>query len=81
RDSLPQEQRNEAGIRNWLVEHNIILINGNEEKSVEEILNDSFYPQLERILRRRLFDDLRSLSPRLENPVAELPVQIFPAVE
>lgn len=55
RDRLPKGQRNADGIRDWMVQNGIILINGGKsdgkEKTPEEILNDSFYPQLERIMQ------------------------------
>lgn len=54
RDKLPPEERNADGVRKWMTEQGIILINGSEEKSSEEILCDSFYPQLERIQQKAL---------------------------
>jgi len=36
-------------VKQWMTKNRIILINGSETKSDEEILDDSFYPQLERI--------------------------------
>lgn len=54
RDNLPPEERNADGVKKWMTEQGIILINGSEEKSSEEILCDSFYPQLERIQQKAL---------------------------
>lgn len=54
RDKLPIGERNETGVRKWLTEHGIILINGTEHKTPKEILRDSFYPQLERIQQKAL---------------------------
>ncbi len=39
-------------IKGWLTENNLILINGIETKSADEILTDSFYPQLQRVFNR-----------------------------
>lgn len=38
-------------VKRWLTEHGIILINGSQTKTDDDILNDSFKPQLERIKR------------------------------
>lgn len=54
RDSLPEGERNMEHVEKWMTNYSIILINGSEEKSPQEILNDSFYPQLERIIVNEL---------------------------
>jgi len=58
RESLPEGQRDAEHVTKWMTENNIILINGGEkddkEKTWKEILEDSFYPQLERIIQRNL---------------------------
>lgn len=46
---FPGEVNDEGKVRRCMTEHNIILINGSETRSDTEILEDSFYPQLERI--------------------------------
>lgn len=73
RDSLPEGERDMEHVTKWLVDRNIILINGgtgedDEEKTPEEILNDSFYPQLERIKQKALIN-------------RNIEVQIFPEVQ
>jgi hypothetical protein len=54
KNNLPKGKRNMEEVHKWMTEHRIILINGGEsnskEKTPKEILTDSFYPQLERII-------------------------------
>ncbi|MEK7160361.1 MAG: hypothetical protein AAB702_02670 [Patescibacteria group bacterium] len=73
----------------WLVNHNIVIINGGEkdrrERTEGEILNDSFYPQLERIrietqvLKEELEGLIREYhhSKRLQS-LEKKPIQLFP---
>jgi hypothetical protein len=46
---FPDEPYNTDLVKRWLTKHAIILINGSEIKTDQDILNDSFYPQLQRI--------------------------------
>jgi hypothetical protein len=79
RDSLPEGQRDMEHVRKWMTENNIILINGgekdNKEKTPEEILSDSFNPQLQRILNKRLADSLNKYHLNLRS---KEPTQLFP---
>jgi hypothetical protein len=43
---------NEGQVRRIMADLGIVLINGSETRSDEEIINDSFYPQLERVIAR-----------------------------
>lgn len=82
RDSLPEGQRDMEHVRLWMSENNIILINGGEkdkkEKTSLEILNASFYPQLERIKQRVLAEQ----DPQPDRQLVLFPepkqIQIFP---
>lgn len=80
----------------WLVERNIILVNGGEkdrrERTTGEILYESFYPQLERIraetqgLREKLGELLRAqqhlkYSQSEEAKTQDQTIQLFPAPE
>lgn len=58
---FPKEEKNgqlignwisELRMSQWLTDNNLLLINGSEYKSEEEILRDSFYPQLDRIIEK-----------------------------
>ncbi len=49
---FPGELNNESQVDKWMTENGIILINGSETRSDTEILNHSFYPQLEAIRQR-----------------------------
>jgi hypothetical protein len=66
-------------VKRWLTMHGIILINGSERKSDEEILKDSFYPQLQRIqkdiIRRQNTNSSNQMNLFTENTR----MQIFPS--
>ncbi len=51
------DEEKDKQTQRWLIDNNTILINGGEqdavEKTPEEILTDSFYPQLQRILKAK----------------------------
>jgi hypothetical protein len=49
---FPGELNTEGQVNNWMTKRGIILINGSETRSDEEIIHDSFYPQLLRIVAR-----------------------------
>ena len=52
RDTFPPEEReNMELVKWWMADNGIILLNGGETKTDEDIL-ESFYPQLERIQQR-----------------------------
>jgi hypothetical protein len=46
---FPGKLNDEGQVRRCMTEHGIILINGSETRSDQEIIGGSFYPQLERI--------------------------------
>ena len=85
RDRLAAEGINMSA-EEWLIQNNIILINGgekdNKEKTPEEILYDSFYPQLLIIiaqtqeLRGQLGASFGEYHSRLA--ISEEPIEIFP---
>lgn len=50
RRKLPSEEKTDEGVKKWLTKNKIVLVNGSEYKSPKEILNESFYPQLQRII-------------------------------
>lgn len=87
RDRLTAEGINMSA-EEWMVQNNIILINGGEkdykEKTPEEILYDSFYPQLLIIIartqeaREQLGASFSEYQSRL---VTTEPTQIFPTLE
>ncbi len=87
RDRLTAEGINMSA-EEWMVQNNIILINGGEkdykEKTPEEILYDSFYPQLLIIIartqeaREQLGASFSEYPSRL---VTTGPTQIFPTLE
>ena len=58
KEKLPPGERSMDDLKRHMTSHNLILINGGArgetdiEISPEEILGDSFYPQLERILEK-----------------------------
>jgi hypothetical protein len=62
---FPNEPNSEALVNNWLTENRIILVNGSETRSDNEILNNSFYPQLRKIFARE--EELRRQSESLPN--------------
>lgn len=71
-----QEDKPEL-VKKWLTEHGIIILNGSETKTDEEIL-ESFYPQLERIqhlVRDR--QDLKQIDGKFSLRFNSL-IQIFP---
>lgn len=79
----------DLAIEHWLVSHNTVLINGGEkdrrERTAREILDDSFYPQIERIsattqgLMKKLGGLLRERYHSMHLSSAEIkPIQIFP---
>lgn len=82
RDSLPEGQRDMEHVRLWMTDHNIILINGgekdNKEKTPDEILSESFYPQLERIQKKVL--ETQETKPNTQLVLFPGPkqIQIFP---
>jgi hypothetical protein len=49
---FPNTPNGDELVNNWLTEHRIILVNGSETRSDNEILNNSFYPQLNKIFAR-----------------------------
>jgi hypothetical protein len=61
RDRLPLEKRNIDGVREYMTFYDIVLVNCNDKKSPEEIVEQSFEPQVKRIQQRRLLVDLISL--------------------
>jgi hypothetical protein len=46
---FPDQPYDEEAVGAWMTEHHIILVNGAETRSNSDIMNKSFYPQLERI--------------------------------
>jgi len=56
-------------VREWMTKNRIILVNGSETRSDNEILDGSFYPQLERIIQR----NLRRQIPEASGQMALLP--------
>ena len=46
---FPGKLNDEGQVRRCMTEHGIILINGSETRSDQEIIDGSFYPQVERI--------------------------------
>lgn len=71
RDGLPEGEKDADHVRLWMTENRIILLNGGEshgkEKTAEEILEDSFYPQLNRIIANEI-----------SKRAAIDPIQVFP---
>lgn len=61
RDKLPLEKRNIDGVREYMTFYDVVLVNCSDKKSPEEIVEQSFEPQVKRIQQRRLLIDLISL--------------------
>lgn len=78
------DKAKELAISRWLTQNNLILINGGQkdgkEKTPEEILSDSFYPQLERILQKNL--EVKTPGALDETIISPKPnqIQIFPEI-
>jgi len=49
---FPNEINNSALVDEWMSENGVILVNGSETRSDNEILDGSFYPQLEKIRQK-----------------------------
>ncbi len=47
---FPGELNTDGQVDRWMTEHNLILINGSETRTDEEIIYESFYPQLAKIM-------------------------------
>lgn len=65
-------------VKKWLTEHNIILINGSQIKTDDNILNDSFYPQLERIQQKALMEQTPESTGQMRLFPRYNQIQIFP---
>lgn len=48
--NLEKNDRNDEGVKRWMTNQKIILINGSESKKPDTILKESFYPHLQRII-------------------------------
>jgi hypothetical protein len=72
RDSLPLEKRSMDGVREDMTNNDLVLINCSDEKSSEEIWDDSFIPQVKRIEAKRLADSMAMVLERRKS------TQVFP---
>jgi hypothetical protein len=78
----PGKLNHEGQVRRAMADLRIILINGSETRSDEEIINDSFYPQLERTINRaqELQYNLEHLRERIGTILrGRTSTQVFPA--
>lgn len=46
---FPGIKDTDGKVKKWMTEHSLVLVNGSETRSNEEIIRDSFCPQVERI--------------------------------
>jgi hypothetical protein len=46
---FPKTKDIDGKVKRWMTEHMLVLVNGSETRSDEEIINESFCPQVERI--------------------------------
>ena len=61
RDSLPLGKRDMDGVREYMTNYDIVLSNVSDTKDPNEILDDSFLPQVKRIEAKRLADSMVKL--------------------